>query len=380
MADTNSPDHSTERDAEPEEAGMHITDAIRLNVLYAGFVGLRPQDDDWLDAAIMLAARASNALQAGLESAEIKSRYRPRQLLTRARVTAGKVLCDCGHTQIENGPRCEACTRDLVIPEAAEARIEHGRVLCPDCGGAELRLYGGTTGYRAAHALAMLANENWHIAFALGTGQPCAPPSPVVGTHPWMLPCVQCANEQCLRIVEVPETVRVTFGDWTTGAQHPPQDAVSAASGLHIVHACVNGIATAFLCMLPTSPLAREHTLARYATFAEPGSIQARPAQRPIGERVRTAEPIERFPHFHVPAGAGGVVTVCENQLCAVRLDEPVAGLEAWENELYFTADDAAAAGRMPATAASAMWASCEPEPLPCVGQRRERPGAEPRA
>ena len=353
---------------EPDDAEMHIADAIRLQVLLDGITRPRPgDDDDWLDAAILLAARAGNALQAGLWAMDIKDRYRPDQRLTAAHVTEGKVLCTCGHVQIDHGPRCEACTDDLVIPEAGPARIVRGQVRCPDCGGAELRLYGGTAGRQAGRSVAMLANDDWHIVFALGLGEPCQPPPPRVGTAPWRLPCVQCAKDQCRRVVEVPENVRVTFGDWTIGQPRTPpsDDVASAASGLHIVHARVNGIAVAFLCLLPSSDVARARTLARYASVAEPGSVQARPAQRPIGERVRTVEPIERYDRFHVPAGSVGVVTSCEDQLCAVRLDEPVPGMGHWDNELYFTAEDAAAAGVTPPTAASAMWASCQPEPLP---------------
>jgi hypothetical protein len=369
--------HDTGRDdgdaiaVAPDEDDMHISDAIRLNILFDGLTRPRPQDDDeWVVAAIQLAGRAENALQVGVSWWDIAGRYGPAGPVKIARVIDGKLVCGCGHAQINPGPHCEACTRDLLVPEAAPARVEQGRVLCPDCGGDELLLYGGTTNRRAHRSLPSIANADWHITFGLGTGDPCPPPPTPVGNVPWLLPCVMCANEQCRRLVEVPENVRVTFGDWTIGSASARSelhalDTSAAASGTHIVHARVNGVAVAFLAVLPPGGLARERALATYEAIAERGSVQARPAASPVGERVRTLWPIDRYPHFVVAPGSAGVVTTCERGLCTVRLDDPVPGMEPWENELHFTTDDAASQGLTPPTAATAMWASCEPEPLP---------------
>jgi hypothetical protein len=357
--------------AEPDADGMHVSDAIRLNILFDGLTRPRPEDDDeWLVAAIQLAGRAEDALQVGVSWWDIVGRYRPAALIKIARVIDGKLICGCGHAQIDPGPRCEACGRDLLVPEAAPARVEQGRVLCPDCGGDELLLYGGTTNRRPERSLPSIANAGWHVAFGLGAGDPCPPPPTPVGNVPWLLPCVMCASEACRRLVQVPENVRVTFGDWTVGGTaarpgaRPPEDSSAAASGTHIVHARVNGVAVAFLAILPAGGPARERALATYEAISERGSVQARPAASPIGERVRTLWPIDRYPHFVVAPGSAGVVTTCEQGLCTVRLDDPVPGMEEWDNELCFTTDDAASQGLTPPTAATAMWASCEPEPL----------------
>lgn len=59
------------------------------------------------------------------------------------------------------------------------------------------------------------------------------------------------------------------------------------------------------------------------------------------GVRVALLRTEERYPHFTVPEGAAGVVTVCDADLVAVKLDRPPAGSQEWGGELYFTADDA---------------------------------------
>lgn len=54
----------------------------------------------------------------------------------------------------------------------------------------------------------------------------------------------------------------------------------------------------------------------------------------PIGRRVMLKRSVERYPHFTAPAGATGVVTVSQPDLVAVRLEEPLQGAEAWDNEV----------------------------------------------
>ena len=52
-----------------------------------------------------------------------------------------------------------------------------------------------------------------------------------------------------------------------------------------------------------------------------------------------TAE-LDRRPHFTVPAGATGVVSYMDDSLLTVRMDEPIPGLEPWENGVDFQATE----------------------------------------
>lgn len=58
------------------------------------------------------------------------------------------------------------------------------------------------------------------------------------------------------------------------------------------------------------------------------------------GMRVRLGRAVERYPLFTAPAGLAGEVVEVSPTLVLVRLDEPVAGMEEWDNELQFTRDD----------------------------------------
>lgn len=60
-----------------------------------------------------------------------------------------------------------------------------------------------------------------------------------------------------------------------------------------------------------------------------------------VGDRVRLLRPVERYPHFIAPEGATGVVAHVETYAIHVRLDEPLAGAETWDNEVHwYKADD----------------------------------------
>jgi hypothetical protein len=65
----------------------------------------------------------------------------------------------------------------------------------------------------------------------------------------------------------------------------------------------------------------------------------------PVGARARLRVPVERFPHFQVEAGAEGTLTEATDSLVALRMEETIPGAEEWDNEICWTADDAASAG-----------------------------------
>jgi len=63
------------------------------------------------------------------------------------------------------------------------------------------------------------------------------------------------------------------------------------------------------------------------------------------GTRVALKHDVDRYPHFIAAAGSvGTVVSTGDDRVFAVRLDEPLAGAEDWDNEVQWTdADDPAA-------------------------------------
>ena len=54
------------------------------------------------------------------------------------------------------------------------------------------------------------------------------------------------------------------------------------------------------------------------------------------GTRVKLRKDVERYPHFVAPEGAEGIITKKEEDLIAVRLDEPLEGAEEWDNEIHW--------------------------------------------
>ncbi|HEY7195490.1 MAG TPA: hypothetical protein VH439_17235 [Gemmatimonadales bacterium] len=60
----------------------------------------------------------------------------------------------------------------------------------------------------------------------------------------------------------------------------------------------------------------------------------------PIGTRVRFRRTVDRYPHFVARAGLTGVVTDAGDEIggtIAVKVDTPLAGAEAWNNEVWWT-------------------------------------------
>jgi hypothetical protein len=56
------------------------------------------------------------------------------------------------------------------------------------------------------------------------------------------------------------------------------------------------------------------------------------------GQRVEFAAELERPPHFTVPAGATGVVAYLDDSLLTILMDDPIPGLEPWDNGVDFPA------------------------------------------
>lgn len=61
------------------------------------------------------------------------------------------------------------------------------------------------------------------------------------------------------------------------------------------------------------------------------------------GDRIELTEWVERFPSFQVAPGATGVVTSSEDTLLCVKMDEPIAGCEEWDNVVQFVLPEEAA-------------------------------------
>lgn len=61
-----------------------------------------------------------------------------------------------------------------------------------------------------------------------------------------------------------------------------------------------------------------------------------RAEQMTIGDRVRFKHPVDRFPHFVVPAGATGEVVTLDEGIAEIRVDDPPEGMEEWENKMQW--------------------------------------------
>lgn len=55
-----------------------------------------------------------------------------------------------------------------------------------------------------------------------------------------------------------------------------------------------------------------------------------------VGDRVQLTQDVERYPHFIAPAGLTGIVVSLTEVQMSVRLDAPLAGAEAWDNEVHW--------------------------------------------
>jgi hypothetical protein len=60
----------------------------------------------------------------------------------------------------------------------------------------------------------------------------------------------------------------------------------------------------------------------------------------PSGTRVTARYNVDRYPHFLVPKGATGTVLDQGDGLFVVKLDQPVAGCEEWDQEIYYADSD----------------------------------------
>lgn len=57
------------------------------------------------------------------------------------------------------------------------------------------------------------------------------------------------------------------------------------------------------------------------------------------GTKVRFVRDVERYPHFVVPEGRTGTVTVSDEKVIRVKLDEALDGAGEWENEVHWYSD-----------------------------------------
>jgi hypothetical protein len=60
----------------------------------------------------------------------------------------------------------------------------------------------------------------------------------------------------------------------------------------------------------------------------------------PVGTRVRLTQYADRFPHFIADKGAVGTVTVDDEYLYAVKMDDRLDGCEEWGNEVTWLPED----------------------------------------
>lgn len=64
------------------------------------------------------------------------------------------------------------------------------------------------------------------------------------------------------------------------------------------------------------------------------------PSSLQEGQRVEFAAELERHPDFTVPAGATGTIIYLDDSLLTVQMDEPIPGLEPWDNGVDFPAEE----------------------------------------
>lgn len=86
-------------------------------------------------------------------------------------------------------------------------------------------------------------------------------------------------------------------------------------------------------------PLVVLERISRYSVVAVTGAHGCARTYA-AGDRVRLTRNVDRYPHFIAPAGATGVLTSCDNDLWAVRLDLKVDGAEDWDNEVQWYPDN----------------------------------------
>lgn len=69
--------------------------------------------------------------------------------------------------------------------------------------------------------------------------------------------------------------------------------------------------------------------------------MEERADNRPaVGAKVLFIDAVDRYPHFTVPAGATGTVTNSDDDYYAVKVDQPIAGAEEWDNEVIWSIGD----------------------------------------
>lgn len=56
-----------------------------------------------------------------------------------------------------------------------------------------------------------------------------------------------------------------------------------------------------------------------------------------VGERFALIRDVDRYPHFIAAAGSKGTIVEDSAEAVSLRLDDPLAGAEEWDNEIVWT-------------------------------------------
>lgn len=351
---------------------MDLSDAIAINALMSA-LGTVQMGDDGAEAALHLLHRAFGALKAGAMPTDLQLTHCGPEIRVVREINAHNV-CSCGREAIEDVGRCESCGHDLVFSIAVPAIPECGRLRCAECGSHEFLLYLGD-----GVACAMLRNTVEQLSFQREAMVGSDPPFYLDAGFPGRdRPSLRCGGA-CTRAIVVPLGTSVVYGEGVPFVTKPAaaparvpasdlpafEDRGTPPEYPFIAQARVAGRPFAFLTVGPYESDARlraERTLR--ALRSDVRDLRVRPGDCPLGERVELLHDVDRY-SFVAPAGATGVVTACSKHLCAVTLDEPIPGTEAWDGEVHFTIEDAVAHQLEPRSAVMALWEACEPRPRP---------------
>lgn len=56
-----------------------------------------------------------------------------------------------------------------------------------------------------------------------------------------------------------------------------------------------------------------------------------------VGDRIRLAHDVDRYPHFVAPKGSTGEVVIVDGDTICARMDEHIPGCEDWDNEVVWS-------------------------------------------
>jgi hypothetical protein len=75
--------------------------------------------------------------------------------------------------------------------------------------------------------------------------------------------------------------------------------------------------------------------------------MSTQPPSLQEGQRVEFAVELDRRPDFTIPAGATGVVAYLDDTVLTIQMDQPIPGLEPWDNGVDFPAAEFRQASRI---------------------------------